>query len=133
MNDVPSGRIVKAGLWIWPADPRAQNRTLKRLAESPRLIAAMTAIAKSKTGLSNSELDDTLSDNSNWMTLWMVRQLTALGFVEFVVDLFGGPAKYRLSELGMASLRAITGQPTQPKATAAPLPAAPPQATPKAA
>jgi hypothetical protein len=90
----------------------------------------MTALAKVKEGLSNSELDDALGDNSNWRTLWAVRQLTSLGFIEFEVDLFGGPARYRLTELGRNGLSTITGQPVQPTRQAATPVAQPP--TPKA-
>jgi hypothetical protein len=90
----------------------------------------MMAIAKSKEGLSNAELDDVIGDNSEWMTLWVIRQLTALGFIEMKVDLFGDPAIYRLTELGRKALSMIMGQPAQPT----PQPHAPaPQPQPAAA
>ena len=115
---------MNTGQWVWPSDPRAQKRTLMKVAESRHLVQAMSAIAKSKEGLSNAELDDVIADNSNWMTLWVVRQLTALGFIEFNVDLFGGPARYRLTELGRSSLAVITGQSPAPKQPV-PVPPAP--------
>ncbi len=93
-------------------------------------MRALAGIGKSKDGLSNPELDELLNDNSNWMTLWPVRQLLSLGFIEYKVDFFGGPAKYQLSELGRNALATITGQSAQPKA-----PVSPPQtqvAAPKA-
>jgi hypothetical protein len=81
-------------------------------------MAALTAIAKSKDGTSNSELDDAINSSSEWTALWLIRQLTALGFVDFKVDLFGNPAKYRLTETGRTALSMITGQP--PKKTVPP-------------
>jgi hypothetical protein len=63
-------------------------------------MAALGEIANNEKGLSNSELDELLADNSHWMTLWSVRQLLALGFIDYKVDLFGGPAKYTATELG---------------------------------
>jgi hypothetical protein len=87
-------------------------------------MAALTAIGKSKEGMSNTELDDAINDVSEWTTLWVVRQLTALGFLEFKVDFFGNPARYRLSDSGRAALAAITGQP-MPKPPAPAAPAAP--------
>lgn len=99
------------GVWVWPQDQRAQRRVLARVAESEHLTAALKAIAKSKEGLSNSELDDTLGDNSNWMTLWVVRQLTSLGFIEFKVAFFGEPSKYLLTEQGRNIISSLTPVP----------------------
>jgi hypothetical protein len=106
---------MNAGLWIWPSDIKAQQKVLQKIATSPHLLLAMTFLMSNKEGLSNSELDDLTADNSNWMTLWTVRQLTALGFVEYNVDFFGGPARYQLTELGRNALGMITGQPVQQK------------------
>jgi hypothetical protein len=92
----------------------------------------MMAIAKSKEGLSNAELDDVTGDSSNWMTLWVIRQLTSLGFIEFRVDLFGNPAKYELTELGRNALSMMTGQPLQ-RVPAPSQPLAPQSVAPKAA
>lgn len=106
---------MNKGLWVWPPDPRGQGRTLRKVADSRHLMAALQGIAKSKEGLSNSELDELLADNSNWMTLWSVRQLLALGFIEYKVDFFGGPAKYAATELGRSALATMTGQSAQQK------------------
>lgn len=116
---------MTSGLWVWPSDPKGQRKVLRQVAALPHLMAAMMALAKSKEGLSNDELDDKINDNSEWMTLWVVRQLTALGFIEFKIDLFGDPAKYRLTELGRQALSFITGQPPQKPPPPAPAPAAP--------
>jgi hypothetical protein len=70
-------------------------------------MAALQGIANSEAGLSNSQLDGLLADNSNWMTLWSVRQLLALGFIDYEVDFFGGPAKYTATELGRNALAAM--------------------------
>ena len=105
---------MKVGLWVWPADPKAQRKVVRKVAETKHLVPAMTSISKSKQGLSNAELDDLIGDNSEWMTLWVVKQLTSLGFIEFKVDLFGGPARYQLTELGRNVLSTITGRPVQP-------------------
>jgi hypothetical protein len=118
---------VNTGLWLWPADEREQRRTLSTVASSPHLVKAMELLAKSKGGLSNSELGDLAADSSEWLTLWTVRQLTSLGFVEYSVDFFGGPAHYKLTELGKTAFGAVTGKPPQPK------PAAPPAVVPAAA
>jgi hypothetical protein len=102
---------------------------LRSVSDSPHLMAALQGVVKSKEGMSNSELDELLADNSNWMTLWVVRQLLALGFIEYGVDLFGGPAKYAASDLGRNVLSAITGQPAPQTQPAPP----PPQARPAVA
>jgi hypothetical protein len=127
---------MKVGLWVWPADQKGRQRILKRVAESEHLITAMQAIAKSKEGLSNAEIDDVLTDNSNWMTRWVVDQLVSLGFLDYKVQFFGGPGKYTLTELGANALSVITGKPvqTQPPTPAptltTPAPAAKPTTTP---
>jgi len=90
-------------------------------------MAALTAIGKSREGLSNAELDDAINDSSEWTTLWVVRQLTSLGFIEFKVDYFGNPARYQLTEAGRTALSTITGQPPPQK------PPPPPQLVPQPA
>ena len=118
---------MNTGLWVWPSDQNAQRRVLRKVAEEKHLVLAMAAIAKSKEGLSNSELDDMIGDNSEWLTLNMVLQLTSLGFIEFKVDFFGNPARYLLTERGRNALSAITGKPVPPQQKPpAPPPAPPP-------
>jgi hypothetical protein len=115
---------VTKGLWVWPSDPKAQRRVLRKIAASPHLVAALTALGKSKEGMSNAELDDAINDVSEWTTLWVIRQLTSLGFTDYKVDFFGNPARYQLTESGRAALSTITGQPLPPKpATPVPPPA----------
>jgi hypothetical protein len=101
------------GIWIWPSDPKGQRRALKRVAESPHLVAALAAMAKSSDGMSNAEVAEVFSDGSEWPTLWVIRQLTSLGFIEFKVDFFGNPARYQITEQGRTALSVITGKPLQ--------------------
>ena len=99
------------GLWVWPSNPKAQRTVLRNVASSPHLMAALAVLSKSKGGMSDSELDDAIKDNAEWTTLWVIRQLTSLGFIEYKVDFFGNPAKYQLTEAGREALTTITGQP----------------------
>jgi len=111
---------MNTGLWVWPSDQKGQRRVLRKVSVSGHMMAAMQAMAKSKGGLSNAEIDDILLQNSNWMTRWVVDQLISLGFADYKMDFFGGPGKYELTELGMEALSAITGKPAQ---TSTPTPA----------
>ena len=117
------------GLWVWPSDPKAQRVVLRKVASSPHLMAALTALGKSKEGMSDGELDDAIHSNAEWTTLWVIRQLTSLGFVEYKVDFFGNPARYQLNEAGRNALATMTGQPPPKPPTAAP-PSPPRPATP---
>ena len=99
------------GLWVWPADQKGQRRVLRRVRASKHLTGAMALIAKSREGMSNAELDDMLNDSSEWLTLWVARQLTSLGFIELKVDFFGNPARYQMTELGRTVFTTIVGQP----------------------
>ncbi|HME18271.1 MAG TPA: hypothetical protein VKF15_00855 [Nitrososphaerales archaeon] len=118
---------MNTGLWTWPPDPKGQKRVIRTVSDSPHLTAALQAIVKSKDGMSNSELDELLADSSNWITIWLVKQLLALGFIEYRVDFFGGPARYAPTDLGGNALSAITGQPAPqaPPAVVAQPPARP--------
>ena len=123
---------MNKGLWVWPSDPRGQRKVLRKVAASPRLMSAMAAISKSKEGMSNAELDEAINDRSEWTTLRVIRQLTALNLIDFGVDLFGNPARYQMSELGRAALSMLTGQPLPQKPPMSATPA-PQQVSPKAA
>ena len=102
---------MNTGLWVWPADAKAQRRTLRKVSQSEHLMAAMQALAKSTDGLSNARIDDALSEFSHWQTRWVVQQLISLGFIDYKVDFFGGPGKYLLTELGKNALATMTGKP----------------------
>jgi hypothetical protein len=118
---------MNTSLWVWPADAKAQQRTLTKVSQSEHLMTALQALAKSGDGLSNARMDDALSDYSEWETRWVVDQLISLGFADYKVDFFGGPGKYILTELGRNALAAITGKPVQaqPQAPPTPSPAKP--------
>ncbi len=123
------------GTWVWPSEPRAQRRVLRQVLANPHMVPTLSAIAKSKDGMSNAEIDDVIGDNAEWMTLWVIRQLTSLGFVDFNVDFFGNPARYRLTDLGKNALAMMTGQPPAAPKPQPPTPSAQPAqaAAPKAA
>jgi len=127
---------MNEGLWVWPADGKAQRRILRKVSQSEHLMAAMQTLAKSSDGLSNARIDDALSDYSQWETRWVVDQLISLGFADYKVDFFGGPGKYALTELGRNALSFMTGKPVQarpsPSSPPSPKPSAPPQAVPPA-
>jgi hypothetical protein len=124
MNRLATASFVIKGLWVWPPDPRGQRKVLRKVAASPHLMAAIIALGKSKEGMSDAEIDDAINDSSEWTTIWVIRQLTSLGFVEFKVDFFGNPARYLLTELGRTALVAMTGQPL-PQRPPAPSPQTP--------
>ncbi len=117
------------GLWVWPSDSKGQRRVLRKVAAAPHLMAALAAVGKSKEGLSNAVLADAIGETAEWPTLWVIRQLTSLGFISLSVDFFGNPARYRLTDAGQAAISMITGQPLSQKPPApgqpAPQPAAP--------
>jgi hypothetical protein len=60
----------------------------------------MLALASHQEGLSNAQLDTLLANNSQWRTLLHMRELIALGFVEYQVQFFGDAGKYQLTGLG---------------------------------
>jgi len=88
------------GIWVWPSEPKEQDKTIRRIMEEDELIAILAALAKTPEGLSNAQLDKLLSNNSQWRTLSHMRELTALGFIQYQVQFFGGPGKYELTDLG---------------------------------
>jgi hypothetical protein len=109
------------GIWFWPSDPKEQEKVLKDIRASEPILAALTALSKSKDGLSNAQLDIAIGSFSQWYTRWMIERLLSLGFVEYKVEWFGDPGKYVLTDLGREVLRRLTGQPPQP-VVAAPVP-----------
>jgi hypothetical protein len=107
------------GVWVWPTSEKEQSKVIKKVADDPRLLAVLKAVAKNKDGMSNPEVDEALGTNSDWVTIWTLRQLLALGFVDYRTDLFGEASKYFITELGKQVLGKISGQPPlQPQKTA---------------
>ena len=68
--------------------------------EEDELVTILAALAKSPEGLSNAQLDRLLSNNSQWRTLPHMKELMALGFIQYHVQFFGDAGKYELTELG---------------------------------
>ena len=88
------------GIWVWPSDPKDQEKTLRKIMEEDELVTILTALAKSPEGLSNAQFDRLLSNNSQWRTLSHMRELMALGFVQYHVQFFGDAGRYELTDLG---------------------------------
>jgi hypothetical protein len=125
--------------WIWTSDERTQRLVAKEVSESKPLMAALEAIMKRKEGLSNAELDEVVSDNSEWITLSVMRRLLSLGFVEYRVDLFGNPGRYTMTDLGRDFMQKLgkvapvkpTGQVARPSPTPGPVASSPVVAKPE--
>jgi hypothetical protein len=88
------------GIWTWPSEPKEQDKVLRRILDEDELFTIILALANNSQGLSNAELDRLLANNSQWRTLSHMRELVALGFVEYHVQLFGDAGKYQLTDLG---------------------------------
>jgi hypothetical protein len=88
------------GIWAWPSEPSDQEKTLRKIVEEDELAAILAALAKNPEGLSNAQLDRLLSNNSQWRTLPHMKELIALGFVQYHVQFFGEAGKYELTDLG---------------------------------
>jgi len=94
------------GFLAWPSELREQDKLLRKLVQEDELVTILVALAKSPEGLSNAQLDKLLSNNSQWRTLPHMKELIALGFVQYNVQLFGDAGKYALTELG----KTVTGR-----------------------
>jgi len=88
------------GIWVWPSEPIDQDKIVRKIMEEDEFVTILVALAKAPEGLSNAQLDKLLSNNSQWRTLSHTRELTALGFIQYHVQFFGGPGKYELTDLG---------------------------------
>ena len=97
------------GIWVWPSEPKEQDKTLQRILREDELVTILLGLSKSADGLSNAQLDKLLGNNSQWRTLLHAKELTALGFVEYHVQFFGDAGKYQLTELGRTIVSRIQG------------------------
>jgi hypothetical protein len=88
------------GIWTWPSEPSDQDKTLRKIMEEDELVTILAALANSPEGLSNAQLDRLLSNNSQWRTLSHMKELIALGFVQYHVQFFGEAGRYGLTDLG---------------------------------
>jgi len=95
------------GIWAWPSEPNGQDKTLRKIMEEDELVTILVALAKSPEGLSNAQLDRLLSNNSQWRTLSHMKELLALGFVHYHVQLFGDAGKYEITDLGKTAVSRI--------------------------
>ncbi len=95
------------GIWVWPADPKERDRILQKILREDELVAILIALANNPEGLSNAQLDRLLANNSQWRTLSHTKELMALGFVDYHVQLFGDAGRYQLTELGRAIVSRI--------------------------
>jgi len=88
------------GIWAWPSEPGDQEKILRKIGEEDEFVTILAALTKSPEGLSNAQLDRLLSNNSQWRTLSHMKELMALGFVQYHVQFFGEAGKYELTDLG---------------------------------
>ena len=88
------------GIWVWPSEQKEQDKVLRTVLREDELATILEALTKNPDGLSNAQLDKLLTNNSQWRTLTHMRELTALGFVEYHVQFFGDAGKYCLTDLG---------------------------------
>jgi hypothetical protein len=95
------------GIWVWPSEPKDQDKTLQKILREDGLVAILIAFANNPEGLSNAQLDRLLANNSQWRTLFHMKELMALGFVDYHVQLFGDAGKYQLTDLGKAIVSRI--------------------------
>jgi hypothetical protein len=98
------------GVWVWPEDSKEQEKIIKKIKGSDYMVSVLLALAKSKDGLSDSQIDESIGSNSLWLTIWTLRQLLALGFISYEMPPFGEPGKYSLSTLGRNVLQRIIPQ-----------------------
>jgi hypothetical protein len=95
------------GIWAWPSEPKDQDTTLRKVMEEDELVTILVALEKTPEGLSNAQLDRLLANNSQWRTLLHMRELIALGFVQYQIQFFGEAGKYGLTNLGKTTLSKI--------------------------
>lgn len=97
--------VKMKGTWLLPENDR--KAALEKL-KTPHILRILEALkAKGKDGLSNAEIDSLLGTESQWLIFWDLRELMALGVVEFDVQLFGEAGKYRLTPAGPSILQEI--------------------------
>jgi DNA-binding HxlR family transcriptional regulator len=95
------------GIWMWPSEPKEQDKVLRRITQEDELVIILVALTKNPNGLSNAQLDKLLTNNSQWRTLSHMKELMALGFVQYNVQFFGEAGKYELTNLGRTMMSRI--------------------------
>ena len=100
MTSVP--RTVK-GPWVW-SDPVKRRSVLDEIKKS-HLDRILGVLAKDqRRGLSNAEIDSALRTWSLWTINWQLRELVALGLIEYKAEFFGEPGRYTITPLGVTTL-----------------------------
>jgi hypothetical protein len=97
------------GIWTWPSNPKEQEETLRKIAQEDELVRILEALTQSPEGLSNAQLDKLLANNSQWRTLSHMKELLALGFVNYHIQFFGDAGKYEITDLGKTMLSKMQG------------------------
>src|SRR5438309_11334045 len=88
---------MKKGIWVWPSDPKEQEKVLAEIRASVWSLAALTALSESKDGLSNAQLDIAMAGFSQWNTRWYIEQLLSLRFIASSIEWFGDAGNYMLT------------------------------------
>jgi hypothetical protein len=95
------------GPWVW-SDP-AQRQSVLHAIKKSHLDRILSVLAKNQEkGLSNAEIDSTLSASSQWIIHWKLTELLALGLIEYRVALFGEPGRYMITPLGVTVLPEVS-------------------------
>jgi hypothetical protein len=93
-------RFKMKGVWLPPE--AGKGREIAKLL-TPQMVQILKALKdESHVGLSNAEIDSLLGTASQWVVFWGLRELLALNLIEFQVQLFGEPGKYRLTQTGVS-------------------------------
>ena len=95
------------GTWAWPSDSKQQETALHKVVQDHRLTAILEILGKNPGGLSNAQIDNLVANNSQWRTSWLMKELTALGLIEYKAELFGESGRYTLSEYGKTCYQAL--------------------------
>lgn len=85
-----------------------QSELYKKLNREEHLRIILKMLAEHKEGLTDAEIDATLSNYSQWTTLLHLRELLSTGLIEYKPELFGNPGRYFITELGISTLKNIT-------------------------
>lgn len=88
------------GIWTWPSESNDQDKTMRKIMREDELSSILVALAQNPGGLSNAQLDKFLSNYSQWRTLSHLRELIALGFIQYRIQFFGNAGEYELTDLG---------------------------------
>ncbi len=86
---------------VWLSSKDGKGDALTKLM-TPRVVQILKVLRDQSIGLSNAEIDSLLGTASQWVAFWELRELIALDIIEFEVQPFGEPGKYRLTQSGVS-------------------------------